>query len=46
HNVKRIAKLTDIYELNIGHSIIGRALFTGMATAVSDMKKIFHDVRC
>ncbi|MGP1931751.1 MAG: pyridoxine 5'-phosphate synthase, partial [Arsenophonus sp. ET-DL12-MAG3] len=40
HNVKRIAKLTDIYELNIGHSIIGRALFTGMATAVSDMKKI------
>ncbi|MGP1958257.1 MAG: pyridoxine 5'-phosphate synthase [Arsenophonus sp.] len=46
HNVKRIAKLTDIYELNIGHSIIGRALFTGMANAVSDMKKIFHDVRC
>ncbi|SPP31712.1 Pyridoxine 5'-phosphate synthase [Arsenophonus endosymbiont of Aleurodicus floccissimus] len=45
HNVQRIAKLPDIYELNIGHAIIGRALFSGMATAVSDMKKILREAR-
>ncbi|QLK87091.1 pyridoxine 5'-phosphate synthase [Arsenophonus endosymbiont of Aphis craccivora] len=46
HNVQRIAQLPDIYELNIGHAIIGRALFSGMATAVSDMKKILREARC
>lgn len=46
HNVQRIAQLPDIYELNIGHAIIGRALFSGMATAVSDMKKILREGRC
>ncbi|PAV02335.1 pyridoxine 5'-phosphate synthase [Arsenophonus sp. ENCA] len=45
HNVQRIAQLPDIYELNIGHAIIGRALFSGMATAVSDMKKILREAR-
>ncbi|VAY02355.1 Pyridoxine 5'-phosphate synthase [Arsenophonus endosymbiont of Aleurodicus dispersus] len=45
HNVKRIAQLPDIYELNIGHAIIGRAFFSGMSIAVSDMKKIFREVR-
>ncbi|WP_063657198.1 pyridoxine 5'-phosphate synthase [Candidatus Arsenophonus triatominarum] len=46
HNVQRIAQLPNIYELNIGHAIIGRALFSGMATAVSDMKKILREARC
>ncbi|HGJ5884525.1 pyridoxine 5'-phosphate synthase [Arsenophonus sp.] len=46
HNVQGIAQLPDIYELNIGHAIIGRALFSGMATAVSDMKKILREARC
>ncbi|MFP3019535.1 MAG: pyridoxine 5'-phosphate synthase [Arsenophonus sp.] len=46
HNVQCIAKLSDIYELNIGHSIIGRAIFRGMATAVNDMKKILREARC
>lgn len=45
HNVQRIAQLSDIYELNIGHAIIGRALFSGMTTAVSDMKKILREAR-
>ncbi|WGL97516.1 pyridoxine 5'-phosphate synthase [Arsenophonus sp. aPb] len=45
HNVQRIAQLPDIYELNIGHAIIGRALFSGMAMAVSDMKKILREAR-
>lgn len=46
HNVQRIAQLPDIYKLNIGHAIIGRALFSGMAIAVSDMKKILREARC
>ncbi|HGJ5862920.1 MAG TPA: pyridoxine 5'-phosphate synthase [Arsenophonus nasoniae] len=45
HNVQPIAQLPDIYELNIGHAIIGRALFSGMAAAVSDMKKILCEAR-
>lgn len=38
HNVAAIAALPEIYELNIGHSIIGRAVFDGLSKAVSDMK--------
>ncbi|MDT9587195.1 MAG: pyridoxine 5'-phosphate synthase [Candidatus Arsenophonus melophagi] len=46
HNVQPIAQLKDIYELNIGHAIIGRALFSSMKSAVSDMKKIISEARC
>ncbi|WP_272659569.1 pyridoxine 5'-phosphate synthase, partial [Providencia sp. PROV112] len=45
HNVQRIAQLPEIYELNIGHAIIGRALFSGLAQAVTDMKKILLEAR-
>jgi pyridoxine 5-phosphate synthase len=37
HNVARIASIPEVEELNIGHSIISRALFTGMGDAVRDM---------
>jgi len=37
-NVKRIARLEGVNELNIGHSIISRAVFTGLLKAVQDMK--------
>ena len=40
HNVQEIAAIKEIYELNIGHSIIARAVFTGLEKAVSDMKQI------
>jgi pyridoxine 5-phosphate synthase len=40
HNVKAIAAIDGIIELNIGHSIIARALFDGLAKAVSDMKAL------
>ncbi len=36
-NVKPIAKILCINELNIGHSIISRAIFTGIKRAVKDM---------
>ncbi|MGB2078493.1 MAG: pyridoxine 5'-phosphate synthase [Vibrio sp.] len=38
HNVAPIAALPEIYELNIGHSIMGRAMFDGLDKAVRDMR--------
>ncbi|TBW57867.1 pyridoxine 5'-phosphate synthase [Marinobacter halodurans] len=40
HNTERVAAIPGINELNIGHSIIARALFTGMKEAVRDMRAI------
>lgn len=40
HNIEPIAAIPGIYELNIGHSIIARALFVGLKEAVAEMKKI------
>jgi pyridoxine 5-phosphate synthase len=37
HNVSEIANISGINELNIGHSIIARALMVGMSQAVLDM---------
>jgi pyridoxine 5-phosphate synthase len=37
-NVDAIARIEQIAELNIGHAIISRAIFDGLATAVSAMK--------
>lgn len=39
-NVKQIAGIKGINELNIGHSIISRAVFTGLYKAVRDMKSL------
>lgn len=39
-NVRRIAEIKGIEELNIGHSIISEALFVGLRDAVSEMKKL------
>lgn len=36
-NVKPIAKIKGIAELNIGHSIVSRAVFVGMEKAVKEM---------
>lgn len=45
HNVAAIAALPEIYELNIGHSIIGRAVFDGLEKSVADMKAIMQAAR-
>ena len=45
HNVAAIAALPEIHELNIGHSIIGRAVFDGLATAVAEMKATMLEAR-
>jgi pyridoxine 5-phosphate synthase len=45
HNVQPVAAIRDIVELNIGHSIIARALFDGLSVAVRDMKQLMAAVR-
>lgn len=37
HNVKEVAQIPEIEELNIGHSIVARAIFSGMENAVRQM---------
>lgn len=45
HNVQRIAALSAMNELNIGHAIIARAVFSGLAGAVRDMKQLMLQSR-
>ncbi|MEG3765977.1 pyridoxine 5'-phosphate synthase [Alteromonas sp. 14N.309.X.WAT.G.H12] len=45
HNVKAIAAIPEIIELNIGHAIIARAAFDGLAKAVSDMRLLMQEAR-
>ena len=45
HNVERIAAIADIRELNIGHAIIARAVFTGLGEAVAEMKRLMLAAR-
>ncbi len=44
-NTTKIAKLPEIVELNIGHSIISRAVFVGLGTAIQEMKNLMIDAR-
>ena len=44
-NVSPVAAVPDIEELNIGHSVMSRALFTGMERAVRDMAEIVRVAR-
>jgi pyridoxine 5-phosphate synthase len=44
-NVRPIASIPEIVELNIGHSIIARAVFLGIAQAVREMKEMLDGVR-
>lgn len=38
-NVGEVATLRGMHELNIGHSIIARSIFTGLTQAVKDMRE-------
>jgi pyridoxine 5-phosphate synthase len=44
-NVQAVAGLPGISELNIGHAIVARALFTGLGPAVREMKRLMHEAR-
>lgn len=45
HNVKPIAAITEIIELNIGHAIVARAVVDGFAQAVTEMKRLMIEGR-
>lgn len=45
HNVAPVAAIGDIVELNIGHSIVARAVFSGLAEAVGEMKRLMNAAR-
>ncbi|MCH8302406.1 MAG: pyridoxine 5'-phosphate synthase [Proteobacteria bacterium] len=44
-NVKPVAEIPEIIELNIGHAIIARAIFEGFTAAVQDMKRLMTEAR-
>ena len=44
-NVKPIAAIEQVVELNIGHAIVARAVFDGLAGAVSEMKRLMLEAR-
>jgi pyridoxine 5-phosphate synthase len=45
HTVTAIARIPQIRELNIGHAIIARAVFTGLYEAVWEMKRLIREAR-
>ncbi|MDD1611919.1 MAG: pyridoxine 5'-phosphate synthase [Methylococcaceae bacterium] len=45
HNVQAICRIPEIVELNIGHSIVARALFSGFELAVRDLKQLMVQSR-
>ncbi len=44
-NVQAVARIPEIKELNIGHAIVARALFTGLGPAVGEMKRLMQEAR-
>ncbi len=45
HNVQAVAAIGEIRELNIGHAIVARALFSGLAAAVAEIKRLMVEAR-
>ena len=45
HNVDAIAAIPGIRELNIGHAIVARAVFTGLQEAVREMKRLMREAQ-
>jgi pyridoxine 5-phosphate synthase len=45
HNVQPVAALAEVVELNIGHALIARAVFTGLEAAVRAMKALMTAAR-
>jgi pyridoxine 5-phosphate synthase len=43
HNVQPIAAIPGVAELNIGHAIVARAIFVGLAEAVRSMKALMRE---
>jgi pyridoxine 5-phosphate synthase len=44
-NVGPVAAIAEIEELNIGHSIVSRSVFVGLAAAVQEMRVAMDTAR-
>jgi pyridoxine 5-phosphate synthase len=44
-NVKPIAAITEIRELNIGHYLIGEAIFVGLEASIREMRRLMDEAR-
>jgi pyridoxine 5-phosphate synthase len=44
-NVGPVAAIPEIEELNIGHSIVSRAVLTGIGPAVREMRRLMTEAR-
>lgn len=45
NTVTPIAALPEVIELNIGHFLIGEAIFLGLHTAIKDMRRLMNNAR-
>lgn len=45
NTVARVARLPEIVELNIGHFLVGEAIFTGLPSAVHRMRGLMDEAR-
>lgn len=45
HNVMPVAAIPELVELNIGHSIVARAVMAGFPAAVAEMKRLLQQAR-
>ena len=44
HNVQAVAGIPGVEELNIGHAIVARAIFSGWENAVREMKRLMTEI--
>ena len=44
-NVQPVASIPEIEELNIGHSVVSRSIFTGIGAAVAEMRRCVRAAR-
>jgi pyridoxine 5-phosphate synthase len=44
-NVTPVARIPEIEELNIGHSVVSRAMMVGMRAAVAEMSHLVKGAR-
>jgi len=45
HNVTPVASIPEIVELNIGHYLVGEAIFVGLGKSVARMRAIMDEAR-
>ena len=44
-NVRPVAAIPEIEELNIGHSVVSRAIFVGLVAAVRELRRVMDEAR-